>query len=106
MKYTTIPNTNIKVSKICLGSMTWGEQNTQAEGHQQMSYALEQGVNFIDTAELYSIPGNKNTQGSSERIIGTWLKNQKREEIVIASKITGPNPTFSYIREPQPFTKN
>ena len=104
MKYTHIPNTDIKVSKICLGSMTWGQQNTEAEGHQQMDYAFDQGVNFIDTAEMYSVPGKKETQGSSERIIGTWLKQKKREELVIASKITGPNPYFSYIREPQPFT--
>lgn len=105
MKYTNIPNTDIKVSKICLGSMTWGEQNTEAEGHEQLDYAFEQGVNFIDTAELYSVPGRKETQGNSERVIGTWLKNQKREELVIASKIAGPNPGLSYIREPQQFTK-
>lgn len=105
MKYTKIPNTDIKVSKICLGSMTWGEQNTEAEGHEQLEYAFEQGVNFIDTAELYSIPGRKETQGSSERIIGTWLKNKKREDLVIASKIAGPNPGLSYIREPQQYTK-
>ncbi|NIJ43868.1 aryl-alcohol dehydrogenase-like predicted oxidoreductase [Wenyingzhuangia heitensis] len=105
MKYTKIPNTDIKVSKICLGSMTWGEQNTEAEGHEQLDYAFDNGVNFIDTAELYSIPGRKETQGNSERIIGTWLKNQKREELVIGSKITGPNPGLSYIREPQQYTK-
>lgn len=105
MKYSNIPNTDIKVSKICLGSMTWGEQNTEAEGHEQLDYAFEQGVNFIDTAELYSIPGRKETQGNSERIIGTWLKNKKREDLVIASKIAGPNPGLSYIREPQQYTK-
>ncbi len=106
MKYTNIPNTDIKVSKICLGSMTWGEQNTEAEGHEQLAYAFEQGVNFIDTAEMYSVPGRKETQGNSERIIGTWLKEKKRENVVLASKIAGPNPGLSYLREPQPFTKS
>ncbi|MGY6649381.1 aldo/keto reductase [Wenyingzhuangia sp. IMCC45574] len=105
MKYTKIPNTDIKVSKICLGSMTWGQQNTEAEGHEQLDYAFEQGVNFIDTAELYSIPSRKETQGSSERIIGTWMQNKKREDVVIASKIAGPMAMFSHTREPQPYTK-
>ena len=105
MKYTKIPNTDIKVSKLCLGSMTWGEQNTESEGHEQLNYATEKGVNFIDTAEMYSVPGRKETQGNSERIIGSWLKNKKREDVVIASKITGPNPGLSYIREPQQFSK-
>ena len=99
MKYTTLPNTDIKVSKICLGSMTWGEQNTEEEGHQQLDYAIEQGVNFIDTAELYSVPAKKETQGSTERIIGTWLKKTgKRNEVVIASKITGPAEFSKHIR--------
>jgi aryl-alcohol dehydrogenase-like predicted oxidoreductase len=80
MKYTHLPNTDIKVSKICLGSMTWGEQNTEAEGHAQLDYALEKGINFIDTAEMYSVPGNPKTQGSTESIIGTWLaKNNNRD---------------------------
>ena len=105
MKYTNIPNTDIKVSKICLGTMTWGEQNTEAEAHEQLNYAKEQGVNFIDTAEMYSVPGRKETQGSTERFIGSWLKDQKRENLVVATKITGPNPGLSYIREPQPFTR-
>jgi aryl-alcohol dehydrogenase-like predicted oxidoreductase len=93
MKYTTLPNTDIKVSKICLGTMTFGQQNTEAEGHQQLHYALEKGINFIDTAEMYSIPANKATYGSTEKIIGN------REKIVLASKIAGPNPNFGYMRE-------
>lgn len=105
MKYSTIPNTNIKVSKICLGTMTFGEQNTEAEGHEQLNYAMEQGVNFLDTAEMYSIPGRKETQGSSERIVGTWLKNQKREDVVVATKVTGPGAYFNYIRENLGFSK-
>lgn len=99
MKYTTLPGTDIRVSKICLGSMTWGEQNTEEEGHQQLNYAMDQGINFIDTAELYSVPANKKTQGSTERIIGTWLKKtNKRDEVVIATKIVGPRDFVNHIR--------
>ncbi len=100
MKYTTLPSTKIKVSKICLGTMTWGEQNTEAEGHEQLDYALDQGINFIDTAELYSVPSKPETQGSTERIIGSWLqKTGKRNEIVLASKIVGPAPFTQHIRK-------
>ncbi len=99
MKYTTIPNTDIKVSKICLGTMTFGEQNSESDAHEQLNYAVEQGVNFIDTAELYAIPGRAETQGLTERYIGTWLKDQKREDLVVASKITGPSGGLTYIRK-------
>lgn len=105
MKYTTIPQTNIKVSKICLGTMTYGQQNTESEAHEQLNYAVDQGINFIDTAEMYSIPGKKETQGSTERFIGTWLKDQKREDLVVATKITGPMPYFNYIRPDLGFSK-
>ena len=105
MIYNNIPNTNIKVSKICLGTMTFGQQNSESEGHEQLDYAVAQGVNFIDTAEMYSVPGRKETQGSTERIIGTWLKNQKREQLVVATKVTGPSAYFSYIRENLGFSK-
>ncbi len=98
MKYTTLPNTDIKVSKICLGTMTFGEQNTEVEAHEQLNYAVEKGINFIDTAEMYSVPGSEETQGSTERYIGSWLKDQKREDLVVATKITGPNPGLKYIR--------
>lgn len=99
MKYTTLPNTDIKVSKICLGSMTWGEQNSEAEGHEQIDYAIDKGVNFIDTAELYSVPAKKETQGSTEKIIGSWLKKSgKRDDVVIASKIVGPAEFSKHIR--------
>ena len=74
MEYRRLGRTGLDVSLICLGTMTWGQQNTEAEGHEQMDYALEQGVNFFDTAELYSIPPEAETQGSTERIIGTWFK--------------------------------
>ncbi len=105
MKYTTLPNTDIKVSKICLGTMTFGQQNTEADGHAQMDYALENGVNFFDTAEMYSVPARQETYGSTEKIIGTWFKKSgKREEIVLASKIAGPNPNFGYMREKLDFS--
>lgn len=105
MKYTTLPNTDIKVSKICLGTMTFGQQNTEADGHAQMDYALEKGVNFFDTAEMYSIPARQETYGSTEKILGTWFKKSgKREEIVLASKIAGPNPNFTYMRETNDFS--
>jgi aryl-alcohol dehydrogenase-like predicted oxidoreductase len=78
MKYTTLPNTDTKVSKICLGTMTWGKQNTEADGHEQMDYALEAGVNFFDTAELYSVPATLETYGATEKIIGTWFKKNRK----------------------------
>ena len=85
--------------------MTFGQQNTESEGHAQMDYALEKGVNFFDTAEMYSIPSKKETYGSSERIIGSWFKKSgKREEVVLASKIAGPNPNFGYMREKLDFS--
>lgn len=105
MKYTTLPNTDIKVSKICLGTMTFGQQNTESEGHAQMDYAFENGINFFDTAEMYSVPGRKETYGSTEKIIGTWFKKTgKREEVILASKIAGPNPGLAYIREKMDFS--
>lgn len=80
--------------------MTFGEQNTEAEGHAQMNYALEKGVNFFDTAEMYSVPAHKETYGSTEKIIGSWFKkSRKREEVVLASKIAGPSPNFTYMRD-------
>ena len=106
MKYSFIPNTSIKVSKICLGTMTFGQQNSEKEAHEQLNYAVEQGVNFIDTAEMYSVPAQAATQGSTERYIGTWLKKQKREDLVVASKVAGPNESFKYIRENLGFSKN
>ena len=91
MNYKKLGNTDLNASTICLGTMTWGEQNTQAEGFEQMDYALEQGVNFWDTAEIYSIPPKKETFGDTEVIIGNWLeKTKKREEIILASKVCGP----------------
>ena len=100
MKYTTLPNTNTKVSKICLGTMTWGNQNTEAEGHQQMDFALEKGVNFFDAAELYPVPANAETYGATEKIIGTWFKKTgNRDKIVLASKIAGGGDYTAHIRK-------
>tara|TARA_R110002073_G_scaffold80283_1_gene193583 strand:+ start:6375 stop:7409 length:1035 start_codon:yes stop_codon:yes gene_type:complete len=99
MKYTNLPNTNIKVSKICLGSMTWGNQNTEAEGHAQLDYAFEKGVNFIDTAELYPVPATAETQGRTSNIIGTWLqKTGNRDKVILASKIAGGGDYTAHIR--------
>ncbi|WP_130536545.1 NADP(H)-dependent aldo-keto reductase [Thiomicrorhabdus indica] len=99
MQYTTLGQSDISVSRICLGTMTWGEQNTQAQGFEQMEYALEQGVNFWDTAELYSVPPKAETYGSTETIIGNWFaKTGRREEVVLASKIAGPAEFVEHIR--------
>uniref|UniRef100_UPI00404951E2 aldo/keto reductase n=1 Tax=Flavobacterium sp. TaxID=239 RepID=UPI00404951E2 len=105
MKYTTLPNTNIKISTICLGTMTFGVQNTEKEAHEQLDFAVSEGINFIDTAEMYPIASNKDTFGDTERFIGTWLKHQKREDLVVATKIAGPNRGMAYIREPLDFSK-
>lgn len=99
MEYTSLPNTNIKVSKICLGTMTWGNQNTEAEGFSQMDYVFERGVNFFDTAELYPVPATKETQGQTSKIIGNWLKkSNNRDKVILASKIAGPGDYTAHIR--------
>ena len=90
MEYRKLGETDLEVSLICLGTMTWGQQNSEAEGHEQMDYALERGINFFDTAEMYSIPPRAETQGSTERIIGSWFKkSSNREKIILASKVAG-----------------
>ena len=97
MKYKTLGNTDLKVSLICLGTMTWGEQNTQEEGFEQMDYAIEKEINFFDTAELYAIPPKEKTYGKTEEIIGNWFQKRKnRKKIILASKIAGPG--LSWIR--------
>lgn len=91
MKYKKLGQTDKDVSTICLGTMTWGCQNTEADAHAQMDYALDQGVNFFDTAELYAVPPEKETQGLTETYIGTWFaKTGNRDKVVLASKIAGP----------------
>jgi len=108
MKYTILPNTNLKVSTICLGTMTFGNQNTESEAHEQLDYAVAKGINFIDTAEMYPIGGNAEIFGSTERHIGTWIKKigtSEREKLIIATKIAGPNRGLDYIRQPLDFSK-
>ena len=90
MKYRPLGRTGLEVSLLCLGTMTWGQQNTEAEGHAQMDRAVERGVNFFDTAEMYSIPPRAETQGSTERIIGSWFATRRsRDKIILASKVSG-----------------
>ena len=106
MHYNFLPGTDIKVSKICLGTMTFGKQNTEADGHEQMDYALNQGVNFFDTAELYPIPASRSTQGETERIIGTWFnKSGNRDKVILATKIAGPGDYTKHIRKDLSFKK-
>ncbi len=91
MEYRSLGRTGIKVSAIGLGTMTFGEQNTEAEGHEQLDHAIDQGVNLLDTAEMYSVPPRAETYGATERIIGSWLKKSgKRGEVVLATKVAGP----------------
>ena len=99
MLYTKLPHTNLEVSKICLGTMTWGRQNTEAEAFEQMDYALSQGINFFDTAELYPIPAHPDYHSHTEIIIGNWFKKTgKRKEVVLASKIAGKADFTRFIR--------
>lgn len=106
MRYQTIPRTDLHVSKICLGTMTWGEQNTEAEGHAQMDLAVERGVNFFDTAELYPSPVKAETQGATEVYIGNWLKKTgNRDKLILASKIAGDRPFAKHIRPQLGFSK-
>ena len=99
MKYTNLPNTNIKVSKLCLGTMTFGNQNTETEGHAQMDYAFEKGINFFDTAELYPVPATAETSGRTSKIVGSWIKKTgNRDKIILASKIAGPGDYTAHIR--------
>ena len=97
MKYKKLGNTNLNVSQICLGTMTYGEQNNEKQAHQQLDYSVAEGVNFIDTAEMYAIPPKEETQGKTEEIIGTWLSKRKdRNKIYIATKVAGPG--MDYVR--------
>ena len=98
MNYKKLGNTDLDVSTICLGTMTWGEQNTIKEGFEQMDYALGQGINFFDAAEMYPSPCRKETYGETDKIIGNWFSEKKnRDKIILASKISGPG--MSYIRD-------
>ena len=104
MRYTNLPTTDIRVSKICLGTMTFGYQNTEDEAFEQMDYALSQGVNFFDTAEAYPVPPTAETAHRTETYIGNWLKSRAaREKVVIATKVAGPG--MSHLRGGVGFTR-
>ena len=96
MKYKKLGNTNLSVSQICLGTMTFGEQNSEKESHEQLSYSLENGVNFIDTAEMYAIPPKEETQGLTEKYIGTWIEKYKKRDSYYLSLIHISEPTRPY----------
>jgi aryl-alcohol dehydrogenase-like predicted oxidoreductase len=99
MERRQLGQTDLMVSKVCLGTMTFGEQNTEAEAHSQLDYALERGINFVDTAEMYPVMARPDTQGSTERYIGSWLKKTgRRGDIVLATKVAGPNKMMPWIR--------
>ncbi len=99
MEKITLGRTDLAVSKICLGTMTFGEQNTERDAHSQLDLALERGINFIDTAEMYPVMPSAATQGATERFIGTWLKKSgRRDDVVLATKAAGPNPNATWLR--------
>ncbi|WP_455365228.1 NADP(H)-dependent aldo-keto reductase [Kaarinaea lacus] len=100
MEYRQLGHSGISVSAICLGTMTWGEQNTEREAHQQLEFAVDSGINFIDTAEMYPVPPLAETYGRTELYIGNWLKQPgNRDKIILASKVVGRGEWFSYIRD-------
>ncbi|MFT6717421.1 MAG: aryl-alcohol dehydrogenase-like predicted oxidoreductase [Saprospiraceae bacterium] len=106
MKYNKLGLSDLSVSRVCLGSMNYGEQNTQEDGFEQMDYALANGVNFIDTAEMYSVPGRPETCGATEKIIGNWMESRRnRDELVLATKVVGHSPGLSYIRNGPDFSR-
>ncbi|RSD27899.1 NADP(H)-dependent aldo-keto reductase [Vibrio pectenicida] len=99
MQYNKLPHSTLEISQICLGTMTYGEQNSERDAFEQLDYALERGVNFIDTAEMYPVPPKADTQGLTETYIGNWLKKSgKREKVVLATKVSGPR-NIPYIRD-------
>ena len=98
MRYTKLGLSDLTVSGVCLGTMTFGTQNSEAEAHQQLDFALAQGINFIDTAEMYSVPSTAESYGKTETYVGTWLKRQARDKIVLATKISGPGRGMKWIR--------
>lgn len=106
MQYKELASTNWKVSTICLGTMTFGEQNSQEEAFEQIDYALDHGVNFMDTAEMYSVPGRAETYGSTERIIGNWIEARGgRDRFYLATKATGPSRNMHWISDNLGFSK-
>jgi len=103
MQYRALGRSGLKVSAICLGTMTWGEQNSEAEGHAQMDLAVDRGVTFWDTAEMYPVAPRKETYGRTEEIIGTWLASRKRrDKVIVATKAVGPGERFKHVRDGSP----
>jgi len=98
MQYNQLGNSDLTVSEVCLGTMTFGHQNTVEDASQQLSFAVEQGVNFIDTAEMYPVPPKAETYGFTEQYVGEWLKRQQRDRLIVATKIVGPGRNFSWVR--------
>jgi aryl-alcohol dehydrogenase (NADP+) len=98
MKYNKLGSSDLNVSEICLGSMTWGEQNTESEAHCQLDYAVSRGVNFIDAAEMYPVPPRAETQGLTESYLGSWLQKQPRDKVIVATKITAQGRGFGWVR--------
>ncbi|MBD2299218.1 NADP(H)-dependent aldo-keto reductase [Nostoc sp. FACHB-190] len=98
MRYNQLGESDLKVSEICLGTMTYGRQNSIAEAHQQLEYAIANGVNFIDAAEMYPVPPQEATYGLTETYIGEWLKDQQRDKVIVATKIAGPGRGFKWLR--------
>lgn len=99
MQYKSLGQSDLKVSEIGLGTMTFGQQNTLEEAHQQLDFAIAQGINWIDTAEMYPVPARAETQGATEEYVGRWLINQPRDRLIIATKIAGPGRRLQWIRE-------
>jgi aryl-alcohol dehydrogenase-like predicted oxidoreductase len=99
MRKITLGNSDLQVTHICLGTMTFGQQNTEAQAHAQLDHALAQGINFIDTAEMYPVPTRGETSGRTESYVGSWLRRQARERIVLATKAAGPRRPLHWIRD-------
>lgn len=98
MKLKQLGNSELHVSELILGTMSFGQQNTEAEAHEQLNYAIEHGINCVDAAEMYPVPGREATQGRTETYVGNWLKHQSRDGVILTTKVTGPNRDFKWIR--------
>ena len=92
MDYRRLGASDLRVSEICLGTMTWGEQNSKEDAQRQLDFAFDRGVNFLDTAEMYAVPTRPETQGLTESHVGSWLETKPRDKVVIAGKVTAPSP--------------
>lgn len=99
METTPLGNSPLRVSRVCLGTMTFGQQNSEAEAHAQLDFAFERGVNFVDSAEMYPVPARPETHGLTERYVGSWLARQARDRVILAGKATGPARGMNWIRE-------